>query len=56
LSKAITDMRFGTAMVMQNAAEFIAYGTGVVVDRKIKNSVIKGRGGFNSPPLFFIMP
>jgi uncharacterized protein YbjQ (UPF0145 family) len=31
-ANAIIDMRFGTAMVMQNAAEVIAYGTGVVVE------------------------
>jgi uncharacterized protein YbjQ (UPF0145 family) len=31
-ANAVVDMRFGTAMVMQNAAEVIAYGTGVVVE------------------------
>jgi uncharacterized protein YbjQ (UPF0145 family) len=31
-ANAIVSMRFGTAMVMQNAAEVIAYGTGVVID------------------------
>jgi uncharacterized protein YbjQ (UPF0145 family) len=31
-ANAIVDMRFGTAMVMQNAAEVIAYGTGVVLE------------------------
>lgn len=31
-ANAIVGMRFGTSMVMQNAAEVIAYGTGVVVD------------------------
>ena len=29
---AVLDMRFETAMVMQNAAEVIAYGTGVVLE------------------------
>jgi uncharacterized protein YbjQ (UPF0145 family) len=31
-ANAIVSMRFGTAMVMQNAAEVIAYGTGVVLE------------------------
>ena len=31
-ANAIVAMRFGTAMVMQNAAEVIAYGTAVVVE------------------------
>jgi len=31
-ANAIVSMRFGTSMVMQNASEVIAYGTGVVVD------------------------
>lgn len=31
-ANAIVSMRFGTSMVMQNAAEVIAYGTGVVID------------------------
>lgn len=31
-ANAIICMRFGTAMVMQNAAEIIAYGTGVVLE------------------------
>jgi uncharacterized protein YbjQ (UPF0145 family) len=31
-ANAIIDMRFGTAMVMQNAAEVIAYGTAVVLE------------------------
>ena len=31
-ANAIVGMRFGTSMVMQNASEVIAYGTGVVVD------------------------
>lgn len=31
-ANAVLDMRFETAMVMQNAAEVIAYGTGVVVE------------------------
>ncbi len=30
-ANAIVSMRFSTAMVMQNAAEILAYGTGVVV-------------------------
>ncbi|MFC1991032.1 YbjQ family protein, partial [Chloroflexota bacterium] len=28
-ANAVVDMRFGTSMVMQNAAEVLAYGTGV---------------------------
>ena len=31
-ANAIVGMRFATSMVMQNAAEVLAYGTGVVVD------------------------
>ena len=31
-ANAIVAMRFGTAMVMQNAAEVIAYGTAVVIE------------------------
>ena len=31
-ANAVVAMRFGTAMVMQNAAEVIAYGTGVVLE------------------------
>jgi len=31
-ANAVVDMRFGTSMVMQNAAEVIAYGTGVVLE------------------------
>jgi len=31
-ANAVVSMRFGTSMVMQNAAEVIAYGTAVVVD------------------------
>ena len=31
-ANAIISMRFGTSMVMQNAAEVLAYGTGVVVE------------------------
>ena len=31
-ANAIVDMRFGTSMVMQGAAEVIAYGTGVVLE------------------------
>ena len=31
-ANAVLDMRFETAMVMQNAAEVIAYGTGVVIE------------------------
>ena len=31
-ANAIVSMRFGTSMVMQNAAEVIAYGTAVVVE------------------------
>ena len=31
-ANAIIGMRFATSMVMQNAAEVLAYGTGVVVD------------------------
>ena len=30
-ANAIVGMRFGTSMIMQNAAEVLAYGTGVVV-------------------------
>ncbi|MFH1169110.1 MAG: YbjQ family protein [Chloroflexota bacterium] len=30
-ANAVIDMRFGTSMVMQNAAEVLAYGTGVVL-------------------------
>ena len=30
-ANAIIGMRFGTSMVMQNAAEVLAYGTGVVL-------------------------
>jgi uncharacterized protein YbjQ (UPF0145 family) len=30
-ANAIVSMRFTTSMVMQNAAEILAYGTGVVV-------------------------
>lgn len=31
-ANAVVSMRFGTSMVMQNAAEVVAYGTGVVVE------------------------
>ena len=31
-ANAIVSMRFTTSMVMQNASEILAYGTGVVVD------------------------
>ena len=31
-ANAIIGMRFGTSMVMQNAAEVLAYGTGVVLE------------------------
>ncbi|MDD5604986.1 MAG: YbjQ family protein [Dehalococcoidales bacterium] len=31
-ANAIIGLRFGTAMVMQNAAEVLAYGTGVVLE------------------------
>ena len=30
-ANAIVGMRFGTSMIMQNAAEVLAYGTGVVL-------------------------
>ena len=30
-ANAVVGMRFGTSMVMQNAAEVLAYGTGVVL-------------------------
>ena len=33
-ANGIVGMRFTTSMVMQNAAEILAYGTGVVVDSK----------------------
>jgi len=29
---AVVSMRFGTSMIMQNAAEVLAYGTGVVLE------------------------
>ena len=31
-ANAVTTMRFGTSMVMQSAAEVVAYGTGVVIE------------------------
>ena len=31
-ANAVVDMRFGTSMVMQNAAEVVAYGTAVVLE------------------------
>ena len=31
-ANAVVGMRFGTSMIMQNAAEVLAYGTGVVVE------------------------
>ena len=31
-ANAVISMRFGTSMVMQNASEIVAYGTGVVVE------------------------
>ena len=31
-ANAVVSMRFGTSMVMQNASEVIAYGTGVVLE------------------------
>ncbi len=31
-ANAIVAMRFGTSMVMQNASEVVAYGTGVVLE------------------------
>ena len=31
-ANAVLDMRFGTSMVMQNAAEVVAYGTAVVLE------------------------
>lgn len=30
-ANAIVSRRFGTSMIMQNAAEVLAYGTGVIV-------------------------
>jgi len=30
-ANAVVSMRFGTSMIMQNAAEVLAYGTGVVL-------------------------
>ena len=30
-ANAVVDMRFTTSMVMQNASEILAYGTGVVI-------------------------
>ena len=31
-ANAVVSMRFGTSMIMQNAAEVLAYGTGVVLE------------------------
>ena len=31
-ANAVVGMRFGTSMIMQNAAEVLAYGTGVVLE------------------------
>jgi len=31
-ANAVVSMRFATSMVMQNAAEVLAYGTGVVLE------------------------
>ena len=31
-ASAVIDMRLGTSMVMQNASEVVAYGTGVVLE------------------------
>ena len=31
-ANAVVSMRFSTSMIMQNAAEILAYGTGVVVE------------------------
>lgn len=31
-ANAVTDLRFTTAMVMQNASEILAFGTGVVIE------------------------
>ncbi|MFH1646210.1 MAG: heavy metal-binding domain-containing protein, partial [Chloroflexota bacterium] len=31
-ANAVVSMRFTTSMVMQNASEILAYGTGVVVE------------------------
>ena len=31
-ANAVVSLRFGTSMVMQNAAEVLAYGTGVVLE------------------------
>ena len=31
-ANAIVNLRFGTSMIMQNAAEVLAYGTGVVLE------------------------
>ena len=31
-ANAVVSMRFGTSMVMQNAAEVVAYGTAVIVE------------------------
>ena len=31
-ANAVVSMRFGTSMIMQNAAEVLAYGTGVVME------------------------
>lgn len=31
-ANAVVSMRFATSMIMQNAAEVLAYGTGVVLD------------------------
>jgi len=31
-ANAVVDMRFGTSMVMQNAAEVVSYGTAVVLE------------------------
>ncbi len=31
-ANAVVSMRFGTSMIMQSAAEVLAYGTGVVLE------------------------
>ena len=31
-ANAVVSMRFGTSMIMQNAAEVVAYGTGIVLE------------------------
>ena len=41
-ANAVVSMRFGTSMIMQDAAEVLAYGTGVVLEQLVCEVVTGG--------------